>query len=95
VDRELSMSFHVAASDSISEEAMEGMRATNRNRTPFRRWPKGQLHALADGAEMTACGQPTEGLFEFRERSWPPRGISPDSSVCHTCTAAVAAENST
>jgi hypothetical protein len=82
------MSFHVVATDSISEEAMDGIRVTSRSRSPFRHWPKGRLHALADGADLTACGQPIDGLFRFRERSWPPRGISPESSVCPACLVA-------
>jgi hypothetical protein len=82
------MSFHVVASDSISEEAMDGVRTTSRSRMPFRHWPKGRLHALAKGAAVTACGQPIDDLIQFRERSWPPRGISPDSSVCPACMVA-------
>ena len=82
------MSFHVVASDSVSEEAMDGVQVTSRRRSPFRRWPRGRLHALADGSQVTACGAPIDDLVQFRERSWPPRGISPDSSVCPACVVA-------
>ncbi len=83
------MSFHVVATGSISEEAMVGIRVTSRHRAPFRRWPKGDLHAAENGAEVTVCGVPIAELFEFRERSWPPRGVSPDSAVCVRCSAAL------